>query len=107
MKATTIYLDENKIELFNSLLGNEMVKVNGEQVSYKFSIWGAKHRFKIIENGQEIDCELITGTGLFGLAIDLYKDEQPIIKSQKFGCLVWLLISFVGFALYKLLISLL
>lgn len=35
MKYTTVYLDENKIELFNTILGKETIKVNGEIVSEK------------------------------------------------------------------------
>lgn len=53
MKFTTIYLGENKIELFNSLLGKETVKVNDEMVSSKFSITGTEHLFSIKEQGNE------------------------------------------------------
>ncbi len=47
MKYTTIYIGENKIEVFNTLLGIEKIKVNGEIVSRKFSIFGTEHNFTI------------------------------------------------------------
>ena len=87
MKFTTIYLEENKIELFNSIIGKEIVKVNGEEVSSKFSITGAEHHFTIPEKGGESNCKIITGFGLNGVVIDFYKDDKPIIESPKSGCL--------------------
>jgi hypothetical protein len=94
MKFTTIYLGEIKIELFNTLLGREIVKVNGEIVSSEFSIAGTEHDFKIIENDVESSCKLVTGFGLHGVVIDLYRDDKPIIESPKVGCLGMLLIIF-------------
>ena len=35
MKFTTIYLDENKIEIVSSFAGKETIKVNDEVVSQK------------------------------------------------------------------------
>lgn len=74
MKFTTIHLGENKIEIFNSILGKETIKVNGETVSAKYSIMGTEHPFKLIENEVESDCKIITGMGLNGVVIDFYKD---------------------------------
>jgi len=92
MKFTTIYLGENKIELFNSMIGKEIVKVNGEIVSSKFSMIGTEHHFSISENDAEANCKLVTGFGLNGVVIDLYKNEKPIIESPKSGCLGFFLI---------------
>ena len=92
MKFTTIYLGENTIELYNSLLGVETVKVNGEKVSSIFSIAGADHTFTLIENGEKVECKLSTGYGLHGVVIDFYKNDQAIIKSNKVGCFVFFLL---------------
>lgn len=81
MKYTTIYLGDNTIELFNSLLGKERVKVNGKTVSIKRSIAGSEHLFKVSENDKRLDCKLITKLSIHGIALDFYKDGQPIIKS--------------------------
>lgn len=92
MKFTTIHLGENKIEIFNSILGKETIKVNGETVSTKYSIMGTEHHFKLIENEVESDCKIITGMSLNGVVIDFYKDDMPIIESPKSGCFGFILI---------------
>ena len=85
MKFTTVHLENNKIELFNSVFGKETIKVNNKIVSEKRSIFGTVHSFKIEENGTDIECKLATGFGLNGVVIDLYKDGNPIIESPKSG----------------------
>ena len=95
MKYTTIYIEDNKIEIFNSLIGKETIKVNGEVVSSKFSITGTEHYFELMENGEKSDCKIITGFGINGVVIDFYKDEKPIIESPKSGCLGIILIAIV------------
>lgn len=98
MKFTTIYLGENKIEIFNSILGKETIKVNGATISTKYSALGTEHHFKLMENEVESDCKIITGMGLNGVVIDFYKDEMPIIESPKSGCFAFILIViFVAF----------
>jgi len=83
MKYTTIHLDENKIELFNSLLGKETVKVNGKTVSEKRSLTGTEHVFKINENGIENIYKLTTGFNINGVGFSLYKNDKPIIEMPK------------------------
>ena len=108
MKFTTVYLDENKIEIFNSIFGRETIKVNGEIVSNKYSITGAEHAFSITENGTISNCKIRMGLGLNGVVFDLYKNQKPIIESPKndflkifiglliFGVLIGLAIGFVS-----------
>ena len=83
MKFTTVYLEENKIEIFNSILGRETIKVNGEIVSNKYSFAGAEHLFSITENGTIANCKLQMGFGLNGVVFDLYKNKKPIVESPK------------------------
>jgi hypothetical protein len=94
MKFTTIYLEENKIEISNSILGIETIKVNGEIVSKKFSITGAEHTFSITENGTIADCNLKMGFGFHGVVFDLYKNNKPIVESPKNGCLIFFAVVF-------------
>ena len=101
MKFTTVHLDDNKIEVFNSFLGKEIVKVNGEIVSEIYSMLGATHVFNIKENEQDIECKLVIGFGFSGVVFDLYKGEQPIIESPKNGCVgLLLIVFFIGFIIY-------
>ena len=92
MKIITIYLEENKIEFFNSILGKEIVKVNDQVVSSKFSMFGTEHIFKIVEKGNETECIIISGYGMGRFVIDFYKDNKPVIESPTVGCLVLLFI---------------
>lgn len=87
MKFTTIHLAENKIEIFNSWLGKETIKVNGNVTSSKYSFFGAEHVFPIMEQGEEVSCRLRLSTGFFGVKFDLCKNDQPIIESPNNGCL--------------------
>ncbi len=102
MKYTTIYLNENTIEIFNSIIGRETIKLNGEIVSSKFSITGTEHHFRITENEEEADCKIITGFGLSGVVIDLYKNNEPIIESPKMGCVGVFLVTFLILTLISL-----
>ena len=96
MKYTTIYLDENKIELYNTLLGKESIKVNGEIVSEKRSITGTDHHFKIIENEIETPCKLTTGFGMNGIVFSLYKNGKPVIESPKNSSSIFLIFIIIG-----------
>ncbi|MCF6224184.1 MAG: hypothetical protein L3J34_10705 [Flavobacteriaceae bacterium] len=96
MKYTTIHLDENKIEFFNTLLGKETVKVNGKIVSEKSSITGTEHNFVINENGNEIPCKLTTGFSMNGVVFNLYKNEKPIIEMPKSSKLAFIFLVIIG-----------
>lgn len=96
MKFTTVHLDNNKIELFNSILGKETIKVNNKIVSEKRSIFGTVHSFKIAENGKDVTCKLATGFGFNGVVIDLYKEGKPIIESPKSGLMGIMIYLFVA-----------
>jgi|TARA_B110000037_G_C16815952_1_gene381627 hypothetical protein len=81
MKFTTIYLEENIIEIHNSFLGKETIKVNNEIVSEIRSFFGAEHSFKINENENITDCRIKIGFSLNGVVFNLYKNNKPIIIS--------------------------
>ncbi|MEX0724185.1 MAG: hypothetical protein WD053_09910 [Gracilimonas sp.] len=106
MKFTTIQLGNNKIELFNSLLGKETVKVNGEIVSSRYSFFGAEHTFTVNEDGRDVDCSVKFGFGMNGIVFDLYKGGTPIIESEKSGCM-GMLMMFVMIMIVFVLLSLL
>lgn len=105
MKFTTIYLEDNKIEIFNSILGRETIKVNGEIVSNKYSITGAEHTFSITENGTIAKCKLKIGFGLYGVIFDLYKNNKPIIESPKSDFLKFFIVVFFIAVLIGLIIG--
>lgn len=95
MKYITFYVHGQEIELFNTFYGMETVKVNGKTVSSVWSIFGGKHFFKIDAENGHIQCQLIISTSFQGIAYDLYLDGEPLIVSEKSGCLMAFLLSFV------------
>ncbi len=95
MKFTTIYSGENTIELHNSMLGKETVKVNDEIVSSKYSITGTEHTFSVTENGETQEGRIVTGFSPHGVVFDYYQNGKPIVVSEKGGCLVFLIIFLV------------
>ncbi|GHA39092.1 hypothetical protein GCM10007103_20630 [Salinimicrobium marinum] len=103
MKVTTIQSGDSKIEFFNSIFGKETVKVNEEIVSEKRSLSGTEHFFKIKDSDSEVNCRLVTGMGRYGLAIDFYKDNKPVIQSYKSGgFIIPFLTAFLGVLIYNL-----
>ncbi len=81
----TIYQGDNKIELHNSILGKETVYVNNEEVSSKYSFWGTSHVFDVLEEEEWVEYELVTGLGMYGVTVDLYREGYAIIESSS-GC---------------------
>lgn len=105
MKFTTIYSGENKIEISNTMLGKEIIKVNDEVVSEKKSFYGTDHHFEISENGNKTNCIIKLGFGINGVVFDFYKDNSPIIISER-SQLAMVLISSVIFLPITIIIGL-
>ncbi len=81
MKFTTIYLEENTIEVYNTFLGKETIKVNNKIVSEKSSFFGADHNFNIYENGIKVDCRIELGFSFNGVVFNFHKNNKPVIIS--------------------------
>ncbi|RZS98433.1 hypothetical protein [Cecembia calidifontis] len=82
MKFSTLFLYGQKNEGFNSWLGKDTVKVNGEVKSSKYSLFGAAHHFKFEDDeGVSHECKLNFGINFTGVVMDVYLDKQPVIVS--------------------------
>ena len=81
MRYLTLYIDKSKtIEIHNSLLGNETIFYNKEEVSKKWSFLGAKHEFSVIENGEQINYKIEIGLRLaIGVSCNIYRNDEPIL----------------------------
>lgn len=67
------------IEFYNDVWGREIVTINGQEVSKKFSILGAHHFFSVQEDGEEVHFLLISKvTNEGSIAIDIFKEGIPI-----------------------------
>ncbi len=102
MKYSTINLGQNSIEIHNSLLGKETIKVNGNIVSSEYSMFGADHFFTIREDGRTVECKITIGYSWSGVVYDFYKDNRPIIISSKTNFLYVFLGIFTVFLTLKL-----
>jgi hypothetical protein len=83
MKIITIFSDDHSIELHNSILGKETVKINGQVVSSEFSFLGTTHSFNITKNGQKIPYKVKFRAGT-PVAFDIYREGEPLIESPPF-----------------------
>ena len=94
MKYLTIYHEGNKIEIYNSILGQETIIVNNEVVSSKYSIFGTEHTFKIKDDSS--DYRIGVGMGITGVTYSFYKDGIAIIEpsNSAFGQIL-----FIGFCI--------
>lgn len=55
------------------------------------------------KGGTEVRCRLVTGLGRYGLAVDFYKENEPVIESNKSGgFIIPLLMVFLGILTYNL-----
>lgn len=94
MKLVTYYIGDNTIEIENSILGKETVKLNGEIVSQKSSVLGTIHNFELNENGDSKEVNVKLGMSFsLGVQIDLILDNKPIIEHNRSKNRFWIILS--------------
>lgn len=94
MKITSISLGETNIEFHNSFFGKERIIVNGEEVSSIKSMTGTEQYFTVSESGETAQYKLVTGLNFHGVAINLYRNDLPVIESPTRGRLgFWLVVA--------------
>lgn len=101
MKIITLYSDEHDIELHNSILGKETVKINGKIISSKFSFFGTTHSFSVSSNGQEIPYKVRFRTGT-PVAFDVHRNGEPLIESPPYGFWRILILGVIFILFYEL-----
>ena len=82
MKYTTVYLDGKCIEVYNTLLGKEIIKVDQQIVSEQYSIFGGNHTFEI----DGVPYEMSFHFTIHGIAFDIIRNGKPIVESNRGGC---------------------
>lgn len=83
-----IILEDQIIEFHNNWLGEELVIVNGQLVSKKFSMLGTDHPFDLVEDGRKVHYILSVRMDMMSqVSLDLRRDGQIILHGQpvKFG----------------------
>jgi hypothetical protein len=83
MKLVTFWADGHKIELYNSLIGKETVKVDGRIVSSGYSILGMTHQFKLnLESGDTYRIKTSQGGFPSLITINLYRNDEAIVEGN-------------------------
>jgi len=88
MKYADYNIDNNKLEIYNSFTGIELIKLNQRTVSKGFSFFGMNHFFKIGEDQYKIK-PYITLKNYTGIGFSIFKNgeqvqfENLITKSEK------------------------
>ena len=77
MKYADYNIDNNKLEIYNSLTGIEIIKLNKKIVSKGFSMFGRNHFFKIGED-QYILRPFITLKNFTGIGFSIFKNGKKV-----------------------------
>jgi len=83
MKCAEYYLDNRKIEVFNSIYGKVMVFLDGNKISEKYAIFGSEHFFTL--NGNNYS--LVLGVNIIqvkGRSFEIRKNGIPIPLNEHF-----------------------
>ena len=100
MKYADYNIDNNKLEIYNSITGIELIKLNQRTVSKGFSFFGRNHFFKIGEDQYKIK-PYITLKNYTGIGFSIFKNgeqvqfENLITKSDKRNLIVQSVLSII------------
>lgn len=79
MQYIRAVVGDTLIEFYNSIWGEETVKVNGQEVSRQKSIMGAQHFFTLTENGEEARYVVVSKVlGNLSPAIDIFRNGVAV-----------------------------
>ncbi len=100
MKYADYNIDNNKLEIYNSFTGIELIKLNQRTVSKGFSFFGMNHFFKIGEDQYKIK-PYMTLKNYTGIGFSIFKNgeqvqfENLITKSDKRNLIVQSVLSII------------
>lgn len=77
MKYAEYKIENQKVEVFNSILGMEKVLLDGRVVSHKFSWFGSEHAFKINNTNYMIRLG-IDFCSINIISVRLFKENRPL-----------------------------
>lgn len=74
--------DRNRIDIKNSLLGEESIYYNGELVSRNTSLFGSLHEFSVLENKEEAVYRInIEIKWPLRIGFDIYRNGTALLLS--------------------------
>lgn len=83
MRYLTYFVnDDTRLDISNSLLGEEKIYYNGALVSRKKSIWGHTHNFSVWEYNEEISYRVtIEIRWPFRIGFDIFRNGKALLLS--------------------------
>ncbi len=100
MKYADYNIDNNKLEIINSISGIEIIKLNQRIVSKGFSFFGKNHFFKIGEDQYTVKL-YVTLKNYTGVGFSIFKNGQQVYfenqlsKLDKRNLMIWTVLSIV------------
>ncbi len=82
MKCAEYYLDNHKIEVYNSMYGKVKVLLDGINISEKYAIFGSEHFFSL--GGNNYSLQLGGTMKIKGRYIQIRKNGIPIALKEPF-----------------------
>ena len=83
MRYLTLNIAEDlNLSIDNSMTGVETIYINEEEVSKKFSFWGATHIFTRKENDEEVNYKVKIGLSFTGIGYNIYRNGNTILQSN-------------------------
>jgi hypothetical protein len=74
--------DRNRIDINNSLLGEETIYYNGELVSRNTSLFGSQHEFQVQEHNEHVVYKInIEIKWPLRIGFDIYRDGKALLLS--------------------------
>lgn len=83
MRYLTLFTpDRNRIDIRNSLLGEENIYYNGKMVSKNTSLFGSFHEFHVTEQDEEVHYTVNIGIKWpIRVGFDIYRNGTPLLLS--------------------------
>jgi hypothetical protein len=99
MKLATYQIENTTVAVYNSPLGKESVKVNGQLVSEKFSFWGTEHYFTIGTDHYSVRPYLNFRSSC-GMGVKVHKNGRPLdVEATYEKKNPWKVVLLIGLAL--------
>lgn len=73
----------NRIDIHNSLFsGQEKVFYNGKLVAAQCTLWGARHRFNVVEDEENVEYEVVVSIKpLLRIGFDIFRNGKALLLS--------------------------
>lgn len=84
MKILSVFNNHNEITLHNNFLGKKSVYYNDTLMVSKWTVYGGKLSFDVVENDEEVTYTATFGMNSYGAYCgDLWRNDEPLALTFK------------------------